>query len=79
MNAHHLPPTFTWKEYLQWVERTNPELPLDEARRVFEMGCERGWVRPWRLNEHDEFVYELVPDPNHERPVRIVVIKKGLN
>ena len=78
MNAHHLPETFTWQGYLDWVEETTPEVPLREVETLFTWACANGWVRPLHLDENDNMVFECVPEAI-ERPVKMIVVKKGLN
>jgi hypothetical protein len=69
MNVKHLPPTFTWQEYLDWCEETAPDATYEECRGLFELFCAKGLVQTWGINEDGHFIYELKPKPT----VRIVV------
>ncbi|HEX5912499.1 MAG TPA: hypothetical protein VFY54_05145 [Rubrobacter sp.] len=70
----HLPPTFTWKGFLEWAEEINPDVPFEEVQRIFERGCEAGYIKPAYVSEDGEFTYTLEQPPT--RRMAVVVVKK---
>lgn len=66
----HLPPLFTWNDWLDWAEATSPDAPLSDVQRLFDECAAHGVIKPYEINDDGEFVYELVP-----KVVRIAVIE----
>ena len=66
----HLPPLFTWPDWLNWAEEVSPEATLADVQRLFDLAAVHGVIKPYEVNDNGEFVYELRP-----KVVRVAVIE----